>query len=150
MELGKKQARAFAVRYLQTMDAEAAAAAVGRSDGTALLEQDEVSRQVRRSRAALQEQFQPADTVRRLSQMAFGRANDCVKLVLEQEPALDDLDLTLLQELKRSDKGAIEVKLVDRLRVLDRLLELAGTGGEQRAAEFLEALRGQEETLQEE
>lgn len=145
MELGKKRARLFAVRYLQTMDAEVAAAAVGRTDGTALLEQKEVSRQVQRSREALQEQFRPADTVRRLSQMAFGRANDCVKLVLEQSPALDELDLTLLQELKRSDKGAIEVKLVDRVRVLDRLLELAGSGAEQRATEFLEALRDQEE-----
>lgn len=32
--------------------------------------------------------------------MAAGRANDCVRLVLEAEPEVETLDLSLLSEIK--------------------------------------------------
>ena len=81
------------------------------------------------------------DVVRRLAELAFGEANDCVRLVLEQEPSLEKLDLSLLSEVKRSDKGAVEVKLVDRLRVLEQLTQLTGSeSGEMES--FLRALQG--------
>ena len=57
-----------------------------------------------------------------LISLAFGRANDCVKLVLLDAPDLDALDLSLLAEVKRNDKGPVEVKLIDRIRALDGLL----------------------------
>ncbi len=60
-----------------------------------------------------------ADVARRLAELAFGRANDCVKLALSEDPAVDQLDLSLLSELKRSEKGTVEVKLVDRLKALE-------------------------------
>ena len=63
------------------------------------------------------------DIVRRLGELAFGSANDCVRLVLEDCPDLDALELSLLSEVRRSDKGADD--------------------GE--AAEFLKALSGGEE-----
>ena len=66
------------------------------------------------------------DVARRLAELAFGEANDCVKLVLEQETDLDSLDLSLLSEVKRNDKGTVEVKLIDRLQVLEQLAALAG------------------------
>lgn len=62
------------------------------------------------------------DVTRRLAELAFGKANDCVRLALEDEPKLDKLDLSLLSEVKRNDKGTVEVKLIDRIRALDGLL----------------------------
>ncbi|MDY3225646.1 MAG: terminase small subunit [Candidatus Faecousia sp.] len=81
------------------------------------------------------------DVIRRLAELAFGRANDCVKLVLEDQPNLEELDLTLLSEVKRNEKGTVEVRLIDRLRALEALS--AATGGQEGEMEaFLQALRG--------
>ena len=87
---------------------------------------------------------QKRDIQRRLAELAFGRANDCVKLVLEESPEVDALDLSLLSEVKRNDKGTVEVKLIDRLRALEALSGVVGSGdGEMKA--FLQALRGGED-----
>ncbi len=82
-----------------------------------------------------------ADIVRRLGELAFGRANDCVRLVLEESPDLDALELSLLSEVRRSDKGALEVKLIDRLKAVEALSAAMGADDEG-AAEFLRALKG--------
>ena len=82
------------------------------------------------------------DVARRLAELAFGRANDCVRLVLEEEPELKKLDLSLLSEVKRSDKGAVEVRLVDRLKALEQLALMAQDGG-QDLESFLNALQGE-------
>lgn len=83
------------------------------------------------------------DVARRLAELAFGKANDCVRLVLEEGTPLGRLDLSLLSEVKRNDKGTVEVKLVDRLRALEQLALLAQEDGEN-LEEFLKALQGDE------
>ena len=65
------------------------------------------------------------DVTRRLAELAFGKANDCVRLALEDDPLLDKLDLSLLSEVKRNDKGTVEIKLIDRLRALEHLALVA-------------------------
>ena len=82
-----------------------------------------------------------ADVTRRLAELAFGKANDCVRLALEDDPELGRLDLSLLSEVKRNDKGTVEIKLIDRLRALEQLAEVAGEGN-QELDEFLRALNG--------
>ena len=84
------------------------------------------------------------DVTRRLAELAFGKANDCVKLALEEDLCLDDLDLSLLSEVKRNDKGTVEIKLIDRLRALE---QLAQTAEEEKTDvdAFLQALQGGEE-----
>ncbi len=82
------------------------------------------------------------DVARRLAELAFGKANDCAKLAFLQDPALEKLDLGLLSELRRNDKGTIEIKLVDRLKALELLCALAETENRD-LADFLQAL-GQE------
>ena len=72
--------------------------------------------------------------------MAFGRANDCIKLVMSSDPPMDKLDLSLLSEVKRNDKGTVEVKLVDRLKALEQLALLAQENG-QDLEQFLKALQ---------
>ena len=84
------------------------------------------------------------DVTRRLAELAFGKANDCVKLALEEDICLDDLDLSLLSEVKRNDKGTVEIKLIDRLRALEQLAQTAGEEKTDMDA-FLQALQGGEE-----
>jgi len=81
------------------------------------------------------------DVTRRLAELAFGKANDCVRLALEDEPSLDKLDLSLLSEVKRNDKGTVEIKLIDRLRALEQLAEVAEEESSDMEA-FLQALQG--------
>ena len=82
------------------------------------------------------------DVTRRLAELAFGKANDCVRLALEDQPSLDQLDLSLLSEVKRNDKGTVEIKLIDRLRALEQLAEVAEEEGDEMDA-FLQALQGE-------
>ena len=82
------------------------------------------------------------DVARRLAELAFGKANDCVRLVLEENAELGRLDLSLLSEVKRNDKGTVEVRLVDRLKALEQLALLAQENGEDLEA-FLKALQGE-------
>ena len=81
------------------------------------------------------------DVVRRLAELAYGKANDCVRLILDGPQDLDGLDLSLLSELKRNDKGTVEIKLVDRLQALQQLAQLAQDGGDDLES-FLKAMQG--------
>lgn len=83
------------------------------------------------------------DVARRLAELAFGKANDCVKLVLEGDTSLDRLDLSLLTEVKRNEKGTVEIRLVDRLKALEQLSLMAEESGSDLEA-FLKALQGSE------
>lgn len=76
---------------------------------------------------------------RQLRKLAFGKANDCVKLALCEDVDIETLDLSMLTEIKRSDKGTVEVKLLDRTKVLEQLAQMADDGDE-KAEEFLQAL----------
>ena len=80
------------------------------------------------------------DVTRRLAELAFGKANDCVRLALEDDPKVSRLDLSLLSEIKRNEKGTVEIKLIDRLKALEQLAEVAGEE-KNGAEEFLRALQ---------
>jgi len=85
------------------------------------------------------------DVTRRLAELAFGQPNDCVRLALEELPDLKGLDLSLLSEIKRSEKGMVEIKLIDRLKALEQLAQSAESGGDG-MERFLQALQpGKEE-----
>ena len=84
-----------------------------------------------------------SDVTRRLAELAFGKANDCVRLALEDDPQLGKLDLSLLSEVKRNDKGTVEIKLIDRLRALEQLAQVAGEDTQDLEA-FLLALQGED------
>ena len=89
-------------------------------------------------------QIRRRDVTRRLAELAFGKANDCVRLALEDDPSLDKLDLSLLSEVKRNDKGTVEIKLIDRLRALEQLA-LVAEEEKTDLESFLQALQGGEE-----
>ena len=83
-----------------------------------------------------------ARLLRRMERLAGCRVNDAVKLAFldGEQLGIDGLDLGALKEFKRSGNGAVELKLVDRAAVLERLVELSG-GREDGAEEFFRALR---------
>ena len=86
-------------------------------------------------------QVRRQDVTRRLAELAFGKANDCVRLALEDDPSLGKLDLSLLREVKRNEKGTVEIKLIDRLRALEQLAQVAQENDSDLES-FLQALQG--------
>lgn len=120
----KRDDEAFCRAYLRTMDPERAAAESGHRDGFALLGRKRIQERLEKMRSDAAGQLRRDDAVRRLAQLAFGRANDAVKLALHAggtDP--DQLDLSAVAEFKVTDKG-VEVKLVDRVRALETLCSL--------------------------
>ena len=74
-----------------------------------------------------------------LRKMAFGKPNDCVKLALCEDVDIEKLDLSMLTEIKRSEKGTVEIKLLDRTKVPEQLAALAD-GGDDGSDRSLQAL----------
>ena len=70
-----------------------------------------------------------SDVTRRLWNLAVGKVNDCVRLVMEEDPEQGKLDLSLLSEVKRNEKGAVEIRLIDRVKVLEQLAGMMETDG---------------------
>ena len=142
----KRDDEAFCRAYLRTMDPERAAAESGHRDGFALLGRKRIQERLEKMRSDAAGQLRRDDAVRRLAQLAFGRANDAVKLALHAggtDP--DQLDLSAVAEFKVTDKG-VEVKLVDRVRALEtlwNLLESGGSGGAEELYQALEDIAGQ-------
>ena len=132
---------AFCRAYLRTMDPERAAAAIGRKDGFTLLGSAGVQSKLEKMREDAAGQIRREDALRRLAQLAFGRANDAVLLALRPtEVDVETLDLTAVAEFKVTDKGGVEVKLADRIRALEKLCELLSGGSGQDAQELSRAL----------
>ena len=78
--------------------------------------------------------------------MAFGRVNDCVKLALSEYDDIAKLDLSMLTEIKRSDKGGVELKLLDRTKILAQLAQLCDDEERsQTARQLLRALEQDED-----
>ena len=78
----------------------------------------------------------------RLAELAWGRVNDVVRLLYAQETDIEGLDLTMLSEIKQGANG-LEIKLVDRLRVLELMQQYLaqGQGENEAAAQFLLAMQ---------
>ena len=61
----------------------------------------------------------------------FGRANDAVQLALHpQDVDADSLDLSAVSEFRVTDKGGVEVKLLDRVKALEALCGLLDCAGD--------------------
>ena len=78
--------------------------------------------------------------------IAQATANDPVRLAYlteEQADEIGKLDLTALTEFKRSANGAVEIKLTDRLEVLEKVMQLLNADGQSQAEQFLQALAQQ-------
>jgi len=129
---------AFCRAYLRTMDPERAAAEAGYGDGFARLAAEPVQRRLEQMREAAVGQLRREDVLRRLAQLAFGQANDGVKLaLLGREAETERMDLSAVSEIKVTDKGGVEIKFVDRVKALESLCGLLETGSGGQGAEEL-------------
>jgi hypothetical protein len=74
------------------------------------------------------------DVAARIEKLAFGKANDAVKLVFldpeqpEQLKEIGKLDLSMVSEVKRGANGSVEVKLLNRIALLELLAQLSAPG----------------------
>ena len=78
-----------------------------------------------------------------MGKLACARVNDAVKLAYlpeEERDAIGRLDLSSLTEFRRSGAGTVEMKFTDRMRALERLLELSGPSGEEQLERFLQRM----------
>ena len=78
-----------------------------------------------------------------MGKLACAKVNDAVKLAYlpeEERDAIGRLDLSALTEFRRSGAGTVEMKFTDRMRALERLLELSGPGGEEQLEQFLQRM----------
>ena len=78
-----------------------------------------------------------------MGKLACAKVNDAVKLAYlpeEERDAIERLDLSALTEFRRSGAGTVEMKFTDRMRALERLLELSGPGGEEQLERFLQRM----------
>ena len=87
--------------------------------------------------------------MKELRKLAQYRSNDVVKLVFlskEDIDSMDKLDLTGLAELKRGSGGITELKLIDRLQVLELLDRIGQRENESDLGAFLSGLGKGEES----
>lgn len=83
-----------------------------------------------------------SQVLKQMMELAMGSANDAVKLAYlpeERQEEIGALNLTCLTEFKRNGNGTVEVKLTDRVAVLEKLLEQMQEE-DQSAAAFFQAL----------
>lgn len=59
-----------------------------------------------------------------IADLAFARADDAVKLAFSPDDGTEGLDLQLVREIKRGAGGAVELKLLDREKLIELLVEL--------------------------
>lgn len=130
----------FCRAYLRTMDAERAAAEIGRKDGYAMLAKRTTQQKLERMRCAAADQLKREDVLRQLARLAFGRVDDAVQLALHRgDLDTGGLELSAISELRVTEKG-VEVKLVDRVRALESLWKLLDTGETQESDPLYQAL----------
>ncbi len=90
-----------------------------------------------------------------LKRLAFGSANDAVKLMFcEQAPLPEEiakLDLFNVSEIKKIKGGGVEIKLFDRQKALEKLYELSHSlNMRSDALGLINALKGSSEIYQRE
>ena len=69
------------------------------------------------------------------------REERCAAIIKKMEK-IDRLDLAALTEFKRSGNGAVEIRLLDRVAALEKILELLGDREEEKTEAFFRALEG--------
>ena len=84
--------------------------------------------------------------IRQMWKLANAGAGDAVKLACfppEEWQGTQGLNLEALTEFKRGSNGVVELKFVDRGRLLERLLDTVDHSGEDQVDRFLQAMERQ-------
>lgn len=84
--------------------------------------------------------------IRRMWSLAGADVKDAVKLAglpPEEWGSLEKLKLEALTEFRRGSNGVVELKFVDKAKLLERLLDVVDHSGEEQVDRFLTALEAQ-------
>ena len=83
--------------------------------------------------------------LRRMWALANAKAADAMRLACfpEEWDEKKRPDLDGVTEFKRGTNGVIEVKFVDRGKLLERLLDATDHSGEEQVSRFLQAMEGE-------
>ena len=83
--------------------------------------------------------------LRRMWALANAKAADAMRLACfpEEWDEKTKPDLDGVTEFKRGTNGVIEVKFVDRGKLLERLLDATDHSGEEQVSRFLQAMEGE-------
>ena len=147
--------RSFCCWYVKLGNAEEAAVRAGFPRETALTEGMRILRRPKYYRMVQQMRTLFSGHVREqvmsgLERLAFGDISDAARLVLLEELPSEEvlcrMNLFNVSEIKRVKGGGVEVKLFDRQKALERMMEYAGNADQRAAARsFLNALAGVDE-----
>ena len=80
-----------------------------------------------KERDALKKELTKAELIRRVTQLAFGKPNDAVKLLFLDEDnreLVNKLNLSMVTEVKKSSNGTVEIKLLNRMELFRLLADL--------------------------
>ena len=85
------------------------------------------------------------EILKRMWALANAKAADAMRLACypEEWEEKKRLDLDGVTEFKRCTSGVIEVKFVDRGKLLERLLDATDHSGEEQVSRFLQAMEGE-------
>ena len=85
------------------------------------------------------------EILKRMWALANAKAADAMYLACfpEEWDEKKKIDLDGVTEFKRGTNGVIEVKFVDRGRLLERLLDATDHSGEEQVSRFLQAMEGE-------
>ena len=85
------------------------------------------------------------EILKRMWALANAKAADAMRLACYPEEGAEKkrLDLDGVTEFKRGTNGVIEVKFVDRGKLLERLLDAVDHSGEEQVSRFLQAMEGE-------
>ena len=85
------------------------------------------------------------DILRRMWALANAGAADAVRMACfpeEEWGSVKQMDLDGVTEFKRGSNGVVELKFVDRGKLLERLLDAVDHSGEEQLSRFLQAMEG--------
>ena len=84
--------------------------------------------------------------LKRMWMLANAKAADAMRLACfpEEWDEKTKPDLDGVTEFKRGTNGVIEVKFVDRGKLLERLLDATDRSGEEQVSRFLQAMEGED------
>ncbi len=137
----------FCRYFIRTNNAREAAARAGylllpEKSGERLLKKDCIKKEIRKMLLAKKLVEKECETG--LKRLAFGNITDAIKLILQDDISVDDLekfDLYNISEIKKAKGGGVEIKFFDRLKALEKLSLLEDSANESVAESFFSALR---------
>lgn len=137
-----KRERAFCRGFLERGSvAEAERYAGITKGGEALIAREDIAQEIERL-SALEDKSLRHLAKAGLKRLATGSIADAISLInMDKAPTaakLRRMDLFMISEIKRNDKGGIEIKFFDRFKALDKLSE--SCEGVESSAPFYDAL----------